>query len=351
MIKFIFFTCLLLLNLFTSNINAQDEFFEPTTSIGGYGELHLNNKTISNKSSNKLDFHRFIVFVSHSFSEKWVFKSEVELEHNLVGENKGELELEQAFIDYHFKDYLGFQAGVLLISAGIVNEYHEPPTFFGVERPEYHKYVIPTTWFGNGVALYGIYKGIDYKLTVTEGLNSDKFSAKNGIRDGRLKGFKANANEPLYNIRVNYLNLQNLLIGASFTYNNATGDSTNIPFSLSEIHFKTNINSFYFIGELGTIRYNSGNLKSSTGYYVDAGYNLKNLLEIDWDFVTFVRYTHYNINRETIGNSNSNETKKWMIGISIKPLDQIVLKADFAERTIGKSMSEKLLNIGIGYMF
>ena len=45
MIKFIFFTCLLLLNLFTSNINAQDEFFEPTTSIGGYGELHFNNKT------------------------------------------------------------------------------------------------------------------------------------------------------------------------------------------------------------------------------------------------------------------------------------------------------------------
>ena len=39
-------------------IVAEDEFFEPATSLGGYGEMHFDME--ANDGDGKLDFHRFI---------------------------------------------------------------------------------------------------------------------------------------------------------------------------------------------------------------------------------------------------------------------------------------------------
>jgi len=348
-------TQLILFSLISLNIYAQDEFFTPKTTIGGYGELHFNSvKTENSESKNTLDFHRFVMFVSHGFSEKWSFKSELELEHNFVGEDKGELELEQAYIDYHLSNIFGVQAGVILPSIGILNEIHEPPTFFGVERPEYHKYIIPTTWFGNGIAFYGNYSGFDYKFSVMEGLNSDKFSAFSGIRGGRQEGFKSNANDLLYNMRINYLNIQNLLFGVSYTYNKAKGDSTEIPINLIEAHVKLHYKNLFVIGEIGNISYASGKLERSFGYYFDLGYDLSKLLNVDWQIIPFLRYSNYNPAEKT-GNGisdNQNEVKKWMFGLSVKPINEIVLKIDYGERkTKNDTEITKLFNLGIGYMF
>ncbi|MCK5345219.1 MAG: hypothetical protein KAR20_17540, partial [Candidatus Heimdallarchaeota archaeon] len=115
------------------NIHAQDEFedfFEPKTSIGGYGELHYNYEKIENNDPEKiLDFHRFVVYVGHAWSEEWSFRSEIELEHNLVKDGQGELQMEQAFLNYTYAPYLSFQAGVLLVGSSFINEYHEPIFF------------------------------------------------------------------------------------------------------------------------------------------------------------------------------------------------------------------------------
>ena len=124
---------------------GQDEFFQPTKSIGGYGELHYNHSAKEGSDPTKvLDFHRFIIYYAASFTEKWSFFSEVELEHNFVSDGEGELELEQAFVEYRGEKG-GLKGGVILPSVGLINEYHEPPLFLSVERPEYSKYVIPTT--------------------------------------------------------------------------------------------------------------------------------------------------------------------------------------------------------------
>ena len=61
-----------------SIIFAQDDFFEPGYSIGGYGELHYNRaQSGDNAATTKMDFHRFIIYYGFSFSEEWSFKSEV----------------------------------------------------------------------------------------------------------------------------------------------------------------------------------------------------------------------------------------------------------------------------------
>ena len=53
--------------LLTAVSLSQDfDFFEPVTAIGGYGEMHYNNsKNGSADPSASLDFHRFVIFISH----------------------------------------------------------------------------------------------------------------------------------------------------------------------------------------------------------------------------------------------------------------------------------------------
>ncbi|MBI9073294.1 MAG: hypothetical protein JEY94_16955 [Melioribacteraceae bacterium] len=339
------------------SINAQDEFFEPTTTVGGYGELHYNySKPEDGDSKKTLDFHRFVMFYSHTFSEKWSFNSEIELEHNFVkGEEKGELELEQAYINYHHSDVFGFQAGVILPSVGLINEYHEPPTFLGVERPEYNKYIIPTTWFGNGVAVYGKYKGFDYKLTVMEGLNAENFSAKSGIRDGRQKGYKSNAEDLLYNGRIDYHGIKGLKAGFSYTYNNATADSTNNAIGLLEVHAQYRANNIYADFEFGNISYDKGEVETSNGYYVDFGYNIGSLLNCKGEIIPFVRYTDYNTAASTVfGGDLEKQYHRTIVtvGVNIKPIDNIVFKADYSQYKIelGDEKTD-LFNLGVGYMF
>lgn len=353
MFKYILHTVLVF--FITINLLGQDDFFGSSTSVGGYGELHYNKSITEDATKNTLDFHRFVIFYGHQWNEEWSFKAEVEIEHNFVADGEGELELEQAFVDYHHAKYLGFQAGVLLPSVGLINEMHEPPLFFGVERPEYNKYIIPTTWFGNGISLYGYYNDFDYKLTIMEGLNADNFSNKNGIRSGRQKGFKSNADDLLYNGRIDYLGVNGLRIGGSFSYNDATGDSVNNAISLFEAHLKYVVNNVHIVGEFGNISYGEGNLESSTGYYVDLGYNVGDLLGVKSQIIPFVRYSNYNTASSTKQGGDSElayNKNKWMIGLNLLPISEVVFKIDYSETEVELSKAKtKNFNLGVGYMF
>lgn len=347
---------ILLLISFYYNSQAQDEFFTPGSTIGGYGELHYNKVLLQNGNhSETLDFHRFVLFFSHSWTEKLSFKSEVELEHNYVKSGQGELELEQAFVDYHFREWLGFQAGVILPSVGLVNEIHEPPTFLSVERPDYNNKIIPTTWFGNGVAIYGKYWDLDYKFTVMEGLDGDKISPANGIRDARQKGFKSNAKNLLYNFRLNYLGVDGQLIGGSFTLNKAFSTVKPVDVSMIEIHYKYQKDGVYLVLEGARINYSEILLKSSTGYYLDLGYNIFKFTQLDGEMIPFLRFSEYNTAREIKGNTDEEkkyDTKQIMFGVAYKPIPEIAIKLDYALNKIKlNNQTNRYLNFGIGYMF
>lgn len=336
-------------------LNAQSDFIFSSSSIGGYGELHYNKTITDAKTTNILDFHRFVIFYGHQWSENWSFKAEVELEHNFVSDGEGELELEQAFVDYRYENWFGFQAGVILPSAGLLNEYHEPPLFFGVERPDYHKYIIPTTWYGNGISFYGNYSSIEYKFSIMEGLNADKISNNNGIRNARQKGYKSNADNLLYNGRIDYTGINGLRFGTSFTYNKAISDTLDVPLSLLEAHLKYSANNFFIVGELGNINYTKGDLKSSFGYYFDFGYDFRELIGTQTQIIPFVRYSNYNTASSTKQGGNTEEEydkTQWMIGLNLLPISEVVFKIDYSEvETKLSSNKIKYFNLGVGYMF
>ena len=254
---------------------GQDEFFQPTKSIGGYGELHYNHSAKEGSDPTKvLDFHRFIIYYAASFTEKWAFFSEVELEHNFVSDGEGELELEQAFIEYRGEKG-GLKGGVILPSVGLINEYHEPPLFLSVERPEYSKYVIPTTWFANGVSVnYKPVDGLRLRFAMIEDLNGEGIGS--GIRSGRGKGYKTTAYDWTKNISAAYTGVPGLRVGGSYTMNNAPIDSdpdTTINIALMEFHAKYDANNIHAVFECGNIQYDGTNhtpaYGSSGGYYAD----------------------------------------------------------------------------------
>src|SRR5262245_42220606 len=84
-----------------------------TGPISGYMDFHFNKVE---GQDGELDFHRFVLLLSHSFSSRIRFVGELELEHALVEglEKKGEIELEQAYIDVLLKREFNVRAGMLL---------------------------------------------------------------------------------------------------------------------------------------------------------------------------------------------------------------------------------------------
>ena len=151
----------------TASQIRDDQSSSPQTGpISGYMDFHLNK---FEHEDPLLDFHRFVLLFNHSFSDRLRFIGEVEIEHGLVEglEESGELELEQAYLDFRFTPAFNFRAGMLLTPVGIINERHEPPSFYGVERPFVDTFIIPATWFDAGAGVHGTFgNGWQYRAYV-----------------------------------------------------------------------------------------------------------------------------------------------------------------------------------------
>jgi len=205
------------------------------------------------------------------------------------------------------------------------------------------------------MALYGMAGGFDYKLVITEGLNSDNFTEGSGIRNGRQNGFKVDAGNPLFNARVDYLKLPGLRFGVSYVYNEAKGDSTSNKISLGEFHAQYSKYGIYATFEIGNISYSSGNIQSSRGLYFDLGYNIGKLFNIGSRIIPFIRYSNINTAAETISGGDIEKKyhfTKWMLGLSFLPINQVVFKIDYSlsTRQLG-SITTDLINVGVGYWF
>lgn len=134
-------------NMALSIVNNKDG--HPLT-VGIYAEIDFNQPlSRGTKQNGALDVHRLVNFLGYRFNEKTHFVSEVEFEH------VSEIYVEQAFLNYAVRPTLSLRAGLMLIPMGIINEYHEPTTFNGVERPNMDKNIIPTTWREVGVGVFG----------------------------------------------------------------------------------------------------------------------------------------------------------------------------------------------------
>jgi hypothetical protein len=363
---------------------------KPGLGIGGYGEVHYNqpiNKGI--KDLGIVDAHRMVMFLGYNFSRKTHFVSEIEFEY------AKELWVEQMFLQHKINNYINFRAGLLLIPMGIINEYHEPTTFNGVERPIIDNKIAPTTWreIGFGFAGNILQTKMKYQLYVVNGLNGYNanvglFSGDKGLREGRQKGSKAYLSSPNYTGKLEYYGVKNMNVGVSGyfgksqsrLYNNLhndsialikKADSSVVIISMIGTDIRYKIKGIKLTGQLyyvlleNTKQYNIFTSKdgkyndlgrSMIGYYAEIGYNiLKSVKNIKSELMPFVRYevynTHHSVENIITKNDKYNNTII-TIGLNFTLIEGAVIKADIQfNKSKADEKFSKIFNAGFGIMF
>ena len=124
---------------------ASKVYFAPerTLSLGGYGEAVYYN--YDGEKASEADMYRAILYTGFKYNDKLVLNTEMEFEHGTTG-SEGEVSVEFAYIDYLHAPELNLRAGLVLVPMGLVNEIHEPTTFFSVRRPDVENRIIPIAY-------------------------------------------------------------------------------------------------------------------------------------------------------------------------------------------------------------
>lgn len=351
----------------------DEQRFPSTGPLSGYMDFHFNKP---DGEAGILDFHRFVLLLSHSFSSRLRFVGELELEHAFVEglEEAGELELEQAYVDFLLSRRVNLRAGMVLVPMGILNERHEPPVYHGVERPFVDTVIIPTTWFEVGVGVHGdLGRGFRYRAYAMAPLNALEFDAESGIRGGRQKGAEADVRNVGFAGRLEYRGSRYLTLGAS-----AWGGES----SFAAPRLDTGVR----IGELDA-RYRYDRLELRTqfaqvaisdaarlndtlarltgvspnvarvlrGFYGEAAYRIWNA-GAPRDLVGFVRYENFDTQyRMPDGFVPLKEFDRdaWWVGATYYPDPDIAVKADYVwlRNQSGLFPTRRTINVGLGWWF
>ena len=329
------------------------------TQIGGYGEVHYNAGEVD-----KVDVHRLVLFLGHDFSDTVRFAGELEVEHALAGEGKpGEVEVEQAFIEYDFAANAAARAGVFLIPVGLLNETHEPPTYYGVERNYVENKIIPTTWWEAGVGLAGqLGNGLSYDVSMHSGL-----AVKDGddwqIRGGRKKVANAPAKSPAYTARLRWTGMPGVEVGGTVQYQSdvtqdgyvthntrRTDGVSGVSATLMEGHVDVRRGMFGLRALVASWTLD-GDAPAAVGKDEQWGYFIEPAFRFDaggMEVGLFARYTMYD---QQAGDDADSENTIYNFGTNIWLHEDVVLKLDYEMFQKDGADDKNTFHAGVGFQF
>ena len=338
-------------------------------SIAGYGEALYENYA-SNRTS-QFDFLRAILYAGYRFNDKFIFNSEIEVEH------AKEIFIEFAHLDYLATDSFGLRAGMLLIPMGLVNEFHEPNVFIGAERPVTEKSIIPSTWRENGGGFYGSAGDkVAFRAYVVNGFNGSAFSSS-GVRGGRQKGGKAKASDMAFSGRLDVTPTPGVFIGASF-YAGGSGqgdivvDGVNygVRTSIFDLHAQAQVRGFDFralfaqasledtvaLNQVLGLTGSSGVAERMQGGYLQIGYDLLSQVpEAGGVGLTpYIRYEKVDTQAAVAAGFTRSPSKNntyTTFGFELKPISNIVLKVDHMWVSNAVDSGVDQFNVNVGYAF
>ncbi len=324
------------------------------TSIGGYGELHYSQIDADSGDSDEIDFHRFVLFFGHEFTDRVRFFSEFELEHSLAGEGKpGEVELEQAYVEFALRDNLFAKTGLFLLPVGILNETHEPPTFYGVERNDVESIILPSTWWEAGAGMRGnLAGGLSWDAALHSGLAiPTSGSSAFRVRSGRQKVAEAMASDLAATFRLKYTGVPGLELAASYQYQSdpsqVPGDGLDSGQLLTAHaiyqHERFGLRALYGAWDFDGAAVEAADADSQSGWYVEPSFRISD----QWG--VYARYEDLDAARQQDRFSQSE------FGFNYWPTDGVVLKVDFRSREFDSpalSASDfDAIDLGFGYNF
>jgi hypothetical protein len=355
--------------------SASKVYFIPQgLSIGAYGEIVYNHPAGEDQDGDAVDQDptlealRYVVYLGYKFSDKWIFNSEIEIEH------VNEIYNEFMYLDYLHEESLNFRAGLVLIPAGFVNEQHEPVLFGSVFRPDVEKKIIPSTWREIGVGAFGASGKLTYKAYLVNGGNADGsdgngIRAEKGFRDTRKKGGSGNSDENqrastgAVALRADYNYAANSLAGLTlYTGQASSALSENLQTTLYDLHIQHTINNlqlrllYTHLSYANVDAWNevaTNKLPSELlGGYFEALYkiNIK-----DYVLEPFVRYEKLNLNHkyeeDDYDYDGALDYHITRLGIAYKPISQVTFKADYGIKNNRDNDAVNEFNIGLGFNF
>lgn len=356
--------------------------------VHGYGELHFNLPT-DGSGDGQFDNHRFVLGVNAKLSDWIHLNVEIDFEHGAQ-----EMEFEFGYLDFLLGPKLNARAGVMLVPVGFLNEYHEPPLFWTVERPTFQKRIIPTTWNASGAGIFGSpIDGVNYRLYVVNSLQSLRptgfddghgaggekgfFNAKEGIRKGRLQPDAAIFEDFAITGRVELTKLlPGLQTGFSFYTGNTTqnfipeGGRTTILeadvkyryrwFDMNASMAHINISDAAAINAFQILNGNAddkGDVASGIfGWNVQAGVHVPQLLNMSTsqDVVLFALYEFIDTQNEMPAGTAPDRSRELRIvtaGVSYMPIPEVALKFDYVHTSQADGDRIDQVNLGVAYMY
>jgi len=342
-------------------------------TFGGYGEIHYNSVNV--EGAEQIDIHRLVGYVGYRFADWIQLHSEIEIEHAFVEDDNGEIAIEQLYIDFLLRPGFNVRAGRILVPIGIVNQTHEPTAYNGVERSDFDTFILPTTWWTDGVGIFGdFHPNLKYQLYLGSSLDGSGFDPVEGIRGGRQEE-RPGLNEPAISGRLDWYPESaggNLRLGAS-TFaggldNGNQGQNPGIDadiqvycadaeYALGLWNFRGTY-AFEHIGGAGDI--GGGVASEIDGYSLEVG---RHILPTAWktgrlekaDLVTFLRYDFLDTQKEVpsgVAADPAGEREIITFGFGFFPVPNLVIKTDYqvCDDDSPSGLPERF-NIGIGWSF
>lgn len=332
-------------------------------SLAGYGEMLFENP---DGATPRIDFLRAIVYTGYRFTDRFVFNSEIEIEH------AKEISVEFAYVDFRARDELTVRAGMLLVPLGLVNEFHEPTVFLGARRPETEQRIIPSTWRENGVGLLGSRGKVAYRAYLVNGLKATGFSAS-GLRGGRQKGAQALAADWAFAGRLDVTPVTGFFAGVSL-YSGGSGqdqvspDDETVRTTILDVHGQAQIRgadvrALYARASLDDVTalnrtLGLGGTKSIgetlEGGYVQLGYNVLSQVVAGTSLMPYYRFERINTQAAVPAGFRADPAQDQTFhtfGVELKPIGHIVVKADYQRVSTRAGVRRHQFNVNLGYVF
>jgi hypothetical protein len=340
-------------------------------SVAGYGEMLYENFDSADQSGgggakgSRIDFLRAILYTGYRFNDRFIFNSEIEFEHG--GDEVG---IEFAYLDYRIRDNLSLRGGMLLVPLGLMNEFHEPNVFVGARRPETERRIIPSTWHENGFGAVGSSGPVSYRAYLVNGFNASGFSAA-GLREGRQGGAEANASDWGFAGRLDVTPIPGVFAGAGLYRGNSGQDqfdTAGIGTTIVELHAQAQIRGFDVRGlfaRAGVDDAASLNAaldltgaqsvgKSLQGGYAHVGYNVLSQRGTRVTLTPYYRFEQLDTQKEVPSGflrDPRNDARYHTFGVEVKPIGNIVLKADYQKVSTRARTGRNQFNVALGYAF
>ena len=353
-----------------SGLSAQ-----PATVLTSYGEINYNRPTRDSKNT-VADLRRFVLGYQHRFDERTLVVTELEVEHAVSSaSDKGEVALEQAYLERQIARNWSVRGGLFLMPAGLLNENHEPTAYYGVERNFVETRIIPSTWREGGLQVVGNFdNGLTAQFGVTTGFDLTKWDASSS--EGAESPLAAIHQElSLAKARdlsvfgaLNWRGVPGLLVGGSLFTGGAThgqsASSTRV--TLWDVHARYapgrwDFSSVYSRGTISnTAAFNTPLVASATlvpktfdGWYAQAAYKLWSNAE--YSLAPFVRWEQVNTARAfaDLGPGLTPDAARTervaTIGANFNIGSGIVLKADL--QRFRQNADANRFDLGLGWSF